>query len=183
MSTNVKLLLAAPVAILFGVLLYFLTEGSNEVQGEVLPSVDELLDESEVVELRDPEALEREVAQDYMDDRWGHLGDAGQVSPVVDTAGDVYFVEPRIYRARINGKVHYFRGISKPEKLGPTVRASEAAQLVEATAPLNPDVQPRNMAALGLQMPPIEDPNEMPPNLRDEHPLSPDYQGPGKKAD
>ncbi|MEO0652210.1 MAG: hypothetical protein AAFZ65_16165, partial [Planctomycetota bacterium] len=135
-------------------------------------------DVPEMVDLRDPGGEESELAQDFLEDRWGHLGDAGRVSPVVDPAGEVYFVEPRIYRARIHGKIHYFRGISKPQKLGKTVRASQAAALAEAPALEGKSYTPASMANMARLLPPIDDPLDMPPNLRDEHPLSPGYKGP-----
>ena len=180
MSSNQKLLVGVLLAPLIGALAFLLTASGETDLGEVLPEAPVEEDAPPMADLRTPDFLENEEAYAYLDDRWGHLGDSGAVTPHTDTAGELYFVEPKIYRARLNGKVHYMRAISHPQRLGKTVRASQALKQGAENTPLRPNAFSRadTMAKLAQMLPPIEDPNDMPPHLRDEHPLSPDYKGP-----
>lgn len=64
-------------------------------------------------------------AENYLESRWGHLGDSGLVAPGILPEGDMYFQEKRLIRGvRGNGKPIYAKAFLRPEKfVGPAVKS------------------------------------------------------------
>ncbi|MHC4892144.1 MAG: hypothetical protein ACYTFV_02055 [Planctomycetota bacterium] len=177
MNQNQKLLAALVAAPLLGALAFFLS-GPGEQGGEVVAEpVEEEPDLRDLAMLRQPKPIDNEEAADFMEARWGHLGDAGMVSPHLDAIGDLYFVEPRIFVAVQNGKKHLMRAVAKPERLGNTVRAKDTTRVY--TGEIDPAKAQVKLPNFVRRLPPIEDPADMPPGLENEHPNSPNYDGVG----
>ena len=64
-------------------------------------------------------------AENYLEARWGHLGDSGLVAPGVMPEGDMYFQDKRIIRGvRGNGKPVFAKTFLRPQRVnGPTIKA------------------------------------------------------------
>jgi hypothetical protein len=179
MNSNTKILLGFLAAPVIGALIYFLTDGGSAGGEDVAPGAQVGPDEpAPLAQLRKPQVIENEEAVEFMEARWGHLGDSGLVAPHLDAVGDVYFVEPRMFQARTSdGKIHYARAIAKPERIDKVERARDTTRL--APGPVMDYNRPASLDRLLDRLKPIEDPNDMPDHLRDEHPASPGYSGPG----
>jgi hypothetical protein len=74
-----------------------------------------------------PEEIPQEFreAENYLEQRWGHMGDSGLVAPGILPEGDMYFQDKRIIRGvRGNGKPIFAKAFIRPEKFtGPTVKS------------------------------------------------------------
>ena len=67
---------------------------------------------------------ELKESENYLEARWGHLGDAGLVAPGIMPEGDQYFQEKRLLSGvRGNGKPIFAKAFIRPEKFtGPGVK-------------------------------------------------------------
>jgi hypothetical protein len=64
-------------------------------------------------------------AENYLESRWGHMGDSGLVAPGILPEGDMYFQDRRIITGvRGNGKPIFAKAFLRPEKYtGATVKS------------------------------------------------------------
>ncbi|MFT5284307.1 MAG: hypothetical protein ACI8TQ_000463 [Planctomycetota bacterium] len=76
---------------------------------------------------------ELKEAENYLESRWGHMGDAGLLAPGIMPEGDQYFQEKRLLSGvRGNGKPIFAKAFIRPEKFsGPGVKpgATQGVQM------------------------------------------------------
>jgi hypothetical protein len=178
MNSNQKLVLAILGSPLLGAAVYFLTRSESQGDAAVPTQVaSEAAPEPERARLRDPSSAPNPAAEEFMDQRWGHLGDSGMVTAHVDEAGETFYVEPRIFRGRdAQGNPIYMRAYAQMERIENPVKLSGVEGL--KTFHLSTTYDPGPLRKLAERLSPIDDPSDMPEGLEHEHPLSPNYQGP-----
>jgi hypothetical protein len=182
MTSNQKLLLAILAAPFVGALLFLLTDDRAQETGELVPQIAPEDEPAPLADVTVPDLVEEpdSKALAFMEARWGHMQDTGLASPKMDSNGEMAFVVPTIFRGRDGqGRPIYMRAMAKPQRLGPTVRASQAASVPSQRPTVEFD--PARTLSVLSTLGPVDDPNDLPDELQKEHPLHPDYDGPGGK--
>lgn len=69
-----------------------------------------------------PPPPEMRGGEEFLEDRWGHMGDVGLTMPMTDTNGEKYFVEPKVFQAWTRNGRNYAVAISQMFMMDETQR-------------------------------------------------------------
>jgi len=129
--------------------------------------------------LRTPrEAKEDTAASDFLEQRWGHMGDTGAVTAHVDPAGSRYYVEKKVFVGRGRGGTPiYARAYSTPQRVHPDAVKAKPGDIQGARVTLE-NWEPGELAQRMSNVKHANNPEDLPENLQNLHPKHPDYSGP-----
>lgn len=180
MSQTKKVTVGGVSAIVLGVALaLMLPERESQAESAVPDKKPAATREQRHARMADPTQVEEDTAAaDYLDQRWGHMGDSGVVTAHVDPLGNRYFVEKKIFVGRgRGGQKIYARAYAKPERLHPkAIKVGNHESMLGARVTLE-NWEPGPMSKLYRNVKHAENPEDLPPEIQKEHPKHPDYKG------
>lgn len=180
MNQTNKIAVVGTAAIVLGAVLALTLPGERASGDEAIPDRNpRATQEQRQARLSTPsERLDDTPAADYLEARWGHLGDTGEVTAHVDPVGNRYFVEKRIFVGRgRGGRPLYARAYAQAERIAPDAVKASAAGLQGARVTLD-SWEPGPMSKLYKNVKHANQPEDLPEELQQEHPLHPNYEGP-----
>lgn len=178
MNSQTKLLLGGTLAVLLGIAAALFLQGEtsdpeptitqSRNPGSVASRIIEDLQKDEIPE-------EHQGTEKFLDDRWGHLGLQPETAVKTDPAGERYFIDRRVHvGVGRGGQKVYARAIHRAV-YAPNIPRATYGQPGSTPGPTvtttyKPGAAIKKLQALDLK--PITDPDDMPEELRDMHPLA-----------
>lgn len=177
MNSQTKLLLGGALAILLGITSALLLQGEEaETKPEIAPSRSPGALASRIEQIEKAEIPEEhQGTEKFLNERWGHLGLQPDNVVKSDGAGVRHFIERKVHVGiGRGGEKVYARAITKavyaPEVPRATYGQPGSTPGPKVTTSYKPGAAIQRLRALNLK--PITDPDDMPENLRDMHPLA-----------
>ncbi|QDU67454.1 hypothetical protein [Engelhardtia mirabilis] len=180
MNQTKQFVIWGAAAIVLGVVLAMIVPGREGAGDSALPQTrSKETSEQRKERLRAPrDAKEDTAAADFLDKRWGHMGDTGAVTAHVDPFGTRYYVEKKIFVGRGHGGVPiYAKAYSTPSRIHPDAIKLKSPDDAQGARVTLENWEPGELAQRMASVKHANNPEDLPENLQHLHPKHPDYTG------